>query len=232
MIQAGLGKFFAARFRSGVLFAIHLRTGSSEALEKAITANHTARNIWADLANTAKGIYRDDITFGPEYFQRGHWLDRLPAIDADIADMKKLLAKMDAASLAQTKAESKAIRRATEAVFDKRPAKEHLSFSELHKPATSFQRGQPLAIVTRAPRAGVAGINLRYRHVNQAERWLAMEMDEIVTGYEAIIPADYTDSRYPLQYYFQVQTGAEVMQLHPGLHLGWNGQPYFVVRQA
>ena len=35
-IQAGLGKFFAARFRAGVLYALYQRSGHRPALEAAI----------------------------------------------------------------------------------------------------------------------------------------------------------------------------------------------------
>ena len=37
-------------------------------------------------------MYVADITFGPLPHQRGHWSDRLPAIDADIAAMEQALA--------------------------------------------------------------------------------------------------------------------------------------------
>ena len=94
-IQAGLGKFFAAKFRAGVLFAIYQRSQYPPALEAALKANRAARATWAELAAAAKGIYRDDVTFGPEYFQRGHWQDRLAAMDDDIADMEKLLNSTD-----------------------------------------------------------------------------------------------------------------------------------------
>ena len=35
-MQAGLGRFFAARFRSGVLYAIHEKSGDRRALEESI----------------------------------------------------------------------------------------------------------------------------------------------------------------------------------------------------
>ncbi len=90
-IQAGLGKFFAARFRAGVLYALYQRSGYRPALEAAVKLNRTARTVWAEFAEQAKAPYLPDITYGPEFFQRGQWLDRLAAMDADIADMEKLL---------------------------------------------------------------------------------------------------------------------------------------------
>ena len=35
-------------------------------LERAIAANRAAREAWTELAEAAQGVYRSDITFGPE----------------------------------------------------------------------------------------------------------------------------------------------------------------------
>jgi hypothetical protein len=90
-IQCGLGKFFAEKFRAGVLFTIYERTKYRPALEQALSTYKQARADWAAFAEKANPIYRQDVTFGPEYFQRGYWLDRLPAIDEDIRQMESLL---------------------------------------------------------------------------------------------------------------------------------------------
>ncbi len=90
-IQAALGRFFAARFRSGVLYEIHERSGHHTPLEEALKMSRQARDIWARMAESARGIYASDVTVGELAWLRGHWLDRLPAIDADIADMAKRL---------------------------------------------------------------------------------------------------------------------------------------------
>jgi len=122
-----------------------LRSGHQPALTSALKANRAARAAWAELAQAAKGVYRDDITFGPEYFQRGHWLDRLPAMDADIADMEKLLAQPPAADAA--KIEPAIIEQAMRAVLVKPKPDALPSLAELHTPPVTFQRGQPLSIV-------------------------------------------------------------------------------------
>ena len=50
--------------------------------------------------------------------------------------------------------------------------------------------------------------------------------------YAAAIPATYTDSQFPLQYYFEVRQGPESATLYPGLGADLTNQPYFVVRRA
>jgi hypothetical protein len=250
-IQAGLGKFFAAKFRAGVLFVLYERSHYQPALETALKANRAARAAWAELAGTAKIIYRDDITFGPDYFQRGHWLDRLPAMDADITDMEKLLDQTSAPGTAALKADPKAIEQAMRVVLEKPKRDEPQLLAEFHTPPPSFRRDQPLTIIANTHKAG--GLWLRYRHVNQAETWQMVEMELAEKNYRAVIPADYTDSPFPLQYHFQIRASAcgvaptagptaartvtpqaetGVARLHPGLQPGWRGQPYFVVRQA
>ena len=82
------GRFFAARFRAGTLYAIYERTGDSAALDEALKRYRTARDVWAKLSESAK-VYAADITVGEQRWLRGHWSDRLAAIDADIADMAK-----------------------------------------------------------------------------------------------------------------------------------------------
>jgi hypothetical protein len=229
-IQAGLGRFFAAKFRAGVLFALYERSLHLPALEAALKANRAARAAWAELAGVAKGVYRDDITFGPDYFQRGHWLDRLPAMDEDIADMEALLNKTTGDGKAALKLDPKMADQAMHAVLTKPKHDEPPPLAEFHLPPPSFQRGQPLAIVAHAPQ--LTGVRLRYRHVNQAETWQMIEMELAEKNYRAVIPADYTDSPFPLQYHFQIRAETGATRLYPGLQPGWRGQPYFVVRQA
>ncbi|MGD0745341.1 MAG: twin-arginine translocation signal domain-containing protein [Verrucomicrobiota bacterium] len=235
-IQAGLGRFFAAKFRAGVFYALYQRSGRRPALEEAIKNYRAARAVWAEFAETAKGVYVRDITFGPDYFQRDQWLDRLPAIDADIADMEALLKQPPENPAAIVNVDGKLLQQAMRAVFAESKENEHPPLAGFHEPAPSFQRGRPLTIVARAPKAGnrslIAGLRLRYRRVNQAETWRMVEMERAGDGHRAVIPADYTDSPFPLQYYFQIRSASGRAWLHPGVENRWHGQPYFFVRQA
>ncbi len=230
MIQAGLGKFFAAKFRAGVLYAIFQRGQYTPALEAALKTNRAARAVWAEFAGGAKGVYAPDITFGPEYFQHGHWLDRLAAMDEDIADMEAMLARPTDSGATALKADPKLAEKAMRAVFEKPNHATLPSLEGFHQPPASFKRGQRLAIAVHT--ATIAGVRLRYRRLNQAEDWQMSEMEQSGKNFHAEIPAAYTDSPFPLQYHFQIRDGAGKVGLLPGLKPGWQGQPYFVVRQT
>jgi hypothetical protein len=50
--------------------------------------------------------------------------------------------------------------------------------------------------------------------------------------YRATIPAIYTDSEYPLEYYFEIKESVTQVSLYPGFTAALVNQPYFVVRRA
>ena len=72
-------------------------------------------------------------------------------------------------------------------------------------------------------------VRLYYRHVTHAERHETAEMAATGNRWRAAIPAAYTDSPYPLQYYFEIEQGADSTALYPGLGSDLIKQPYFVV---
>lgn len=121
-------------------------------------------------------------------------------------------------------------------VFNKSQDNERPLLAELHTPPASFQRGKPVSVVARVPKishlATIAGLRLRYRHVNQAEAWRSVELERAGKDYRAAIPADYTDSPFALQYYVQIRTDSGNVWLYPGLEQRWHGQPYFFIQPA
>jgi hypothetical protein len=217
-IQSSLGRFFAAKFRAGVLYGIHARTGDRTALDRAIHTYRTARDAWAELAKTAEGVYVLDITVGELPWLRGHWLDRLSAIDADIALLEKRVP-------AATPSDSPRIRAAISEALG-RPQRPAIAMR--HSPPNRFQRRQPMELALSAPVLTSAA--LYYRHVSQAERWQSILMNRDGDTYVATIPSAYTDSPYPLQYYFELKLAADRSCLHPGFPADLAGQPYYIVR--
>jgi hypothetical protein len=216
-IQSGLGKFFGAKFRAGVLYSIHERTGDRTALEESIKFYRAARGAWAELAAQANGVYVANITVGELPWLRGHWVDRLPAIDADIALLEKRLPG------AKVTADPKVVAAIAEATG--RPHRPSAAIR--HNAPDRFRRQQPLTLELTGPQ--LASARLHYRHVNQAERWQSIVMERKEQSYHAAIPAAYTDSPYPLQYYFELKSAPDRAWLHPGFPPDLAGQPYYIV---
>ncbi len=220
-IQIGLGRFFAAKFRTGVLYALFEQSGQRTALVEAIETYRRARDAWAELADVAREVYQPDITVGEYFLLRGHWLDRLPLIDDDIARLEQKLAGTDASATPDERVAA-CIRAALG-----RP--QRATVVARHDPPSSFHPGRPLTIelaMARVPRA----VRLVYRHVDHAERYETLPMDGEGGRFQAVIPATYTETPYPLEYYLEVEDASGETALHPGFDSDLASRPYFVVR--
>jgi hypothetical protein len=232
-IQCMLGRFFAGKFRSAVLWSIYDRTGDPAALDEALKSYNEARLLWAISAFVAKTLYVPDVTYGPDPQVRGHWQDRLPAIEDDIADMEKRAQQSQSAAAAPPSPPGvSALAAIAEALARPRRAQSPCR----HTPPANFHPGAPLTINLSVADAAPESLTVRlqYRHVNQAEHWSVAPMQSHATAhFVATIPADYTQSPYPLQYYFELHSKSEGAALYPGLTLpSLSNLPYYVVHQS
>jgi len=220
-IQARIGTFFAARFRSAVLYRIYQQTGDRRAFDESLRKYREARSVWAEIVEISKPVYKPDITVGEHPQLRGHWADRLPAIDADIA----LLAKQGESPHQSERDASKAIQAALGRPSRNPPACNHV-------PVAPFHAGQPVGIaLTVAKSSAPFSARLYYRRVTQAERYQSVDMEFKDGGYYATIAGDYTNSPYPLEYYFELK-GEGSAWLYPGFKPDLANQPYFLIRKA
>ena len=184
-IQIGLGRFFAGQIRSAMLYEIYLGTGDAAAHEQAVATYQAAREAWAVMATRARRVYRSDVTFGETAQRRGHWADRLAGIDLDIEAMRRY-------SRAASRSAPETIRAVLEHPL--RPSAHYR-----HSAPKMFTPGQEIALRLAVPEGCSA--MLFYRHVDQAERWQSIELN----NEEARIPAEYTRTAFALQYYFEIR---------------------------
>jgi hypothetical protein len=222
LIQRGLALFFAGKLRAGVIWRIYTATGSRPAGEAAIAYYGEARDSWAAMAERAEGVYRRNITYGPDHIS-GHWADRIAAFDADLADLRqRLVSPVTPTTAIDGAAVTRALRIATS-----RPSRPSVVVE--HTPAATLRADQPLAIAVRV--AGLPRrVTLHYRHVDQAERWQSLVLISAHDAFHGAIPADYTNHRFALQYYFEVETGPSEATLFPPFAADLANRPYFVVR--
>ena len=219
-IQSGLGFFFAYKFRAGVLWSIYQKTGDENAKTAALEQYAKARQAWAGLAAVAKTVYKSNITYGLNQQMCGDWTDRLPGIDADIEAMKKgqvigTPTHPGSATAAINAGQSRPTRPASGCHHD--------------APAT-FVAGKALAIVLSVAGSETKSANLYYRRVNQAEQWQVQPMNANGGEFHGVIPSAYTQTNFPLQYYFALNKGDRGGVSFPGLDSTLANQPYFVVR--
>jgi hypothetical protein len=224
-IQSGLGRFFAWKFRAALLWAVYEQTGEAAALHEALKAYRAAREAWVGLAAQAKSVYVPDITYGMTPHLRGHWADRLAAVDEDIADMEKRLAQANTDGAA---APGESVARAIREILSP-PARAAVRCR--HTPPARFRAGEPLSVEIALEANQPFTVRMHYRHANQAEDWRAADAEKHQGRYRAVIPADYTQSPYPLLYYFEGR-GPSGVFLYPGFGPDLANEPYIVVRQV
>jgi hypothetical protein len=224
-VQAQIGRFFASKLRAAVAYALFKRTGEPLRLREALQHYGLARAAWAEAAEQAH-VYCSDVTVGREAWQRGHWADRLEGIDADLADMDAEWKR-----LGETQNAAEVVGSTPLTDLDEAPP----SLDYTHQPPAAFQPGQPVKIelgVRSANDEFPISVRLHYRHVNQAEAYCVVAMADGDGAYSATIPGDYTDSIYPLQYFFELRRGSTQAWLYPGLSEDLASQAYMVIRQS
>ncbi len=229
LIQIGLGTFFAHKLRSAVLYGIFQHSGDSSAGDAALQHYQKARNAWATIAQRAKNVYRANVSYGSIPKRSGHWLDRLPGIDSDVAAMKTKIQLNKVETLSRR------------AALEEMNAIAGILSSEipvkcLHTPPEKITPGDALAVelFVSGLSSGegiksVHSVRLRYRHVNQAERWNVLDLDGENGVYAAAIPQEYTQSDFALEYYFELADATGAKWMYPGFNNALSNQPYFAV---
>ena len=226
VIQNGLGQFFAAKLRSGLLYEIYQHSGAPDAASQALDQYRKARDAWTVMARRAQKIYRDNITYGNVPIRQGQWMDRLPDIEKDIASMEAALKEKARSANTTSEQVQQAIRGVTQR--RRRP-----SVACSHSLPQAFQPGKPLpltlSLTGKDADAVVPSVLLHYRHVNQAERWHSVEMEQAHGSFQSAIPGEYTNSAFPLQYYFEFRRGNSEAWLYPAFNATLSNQPYFAI---
>ena len=153
-----------------------IRPATPPALQEALKAYGVARTIWAETAAQVQDVYVHDITFGLEKQLRGHWLDRLAAIDEDIADMQKRA--QNRPSDAQTNLARSDAMRCFLSCPDGPATSERLAARVSHTPPPPFRPGQPVTVELTLPdqQPAVTSVRLYYRQVHQALPYHVVDM--------------------------------------------------------
>jgi len=223
-ILAALGRFFAGKLRSAVCYEMHTATGSGEALQVAIEAYGIARRAWMDASTRSADVYLRDLAFGPQPWLRGHWADRMPAIDADLQDMEGRCGPQEA----EVSAGDRDARRLLD------PATRSLPRLEVHHaPPYAFRASEPLELRLHVRGDGadrLRRVTLRYRPMNQALPFAEQGMEREGSGFLGCVPGADLGTSYPLAYAFVLRDIHGTAWRYPGLGDDLSGQPYFTVR--
>ncbi len=100
-------------------------------------------------------------------------------------------------------------------------------------PPAGVRPGKPLPLkLTAETGYCFSKVRLHYRHVNQSDAYEIVEMTGRGGRFRAKIPGEYTQSNYPLLYFFEVHDAAGRVWMYPRLNADLANQPYYIVRHA
>jgi hypothetical protein len=221
-----IGQFFANKFRAALSYALSERTGDTAELERALDFYKLAREHWVKVVAISQDKYEADISFGYTGPVRGHWADRLPAIEADIQAMERQLqtARVDPSRTVDTEKLQAAMRVLTASPVDRRQL-------FVHQMPSYFTKGEKLGVLLELPGASDGlKVVLHYRHANQSEHYVVTEMKRDGASFAAEIPAAYTESPFGILYFFEVVESDSGARLYPGLNEDISNQPYYFIQ--
>jgi len=214
-ILSALGRFFAAKTRAAVAFEIHRRTGDAGSLAEAARHARLARGAWTEAVEHAE-VYVPDLTFGPQAWIRGHWRDRLAAIERDVNALACLAEGAEPPG---------------PAAIVPMPSPAVPSGLELRHDPPALRRGSPTAIElgVGGPGAGAIGaVRLRYRPMDQSREWHEKDMNRDGGRFVATLSPEATGDAHPLAYAFVLGDSEGRAWRYPGLGENLAGRPYFV----
>ncbi|HEX4213598.1 MAG TPA: hypothetical protein VIA06_09785 [Candidatus Dormibacteraeota bacterium] len=222
-LQAGLARFFAEKLRAAVLFELGGRLRDGEVIAEAVQRYRSARKAWAQLADGARASHpQGDLAFGPSAHLRGHWADRIDAIDQDLRAMETL------ASASGSTESGRAWLARAEAVGLEPPPPSAVRVTE------SPSSGGGLAVFARVTTAGPYGparrVVLNVRPVNQATGYSRLQMRPDLGGFAVSVNGDALDERYDTQYFLTVESVEGRRWIYPGIGQALLDQPYRTVR--
>ncbi len=212
-IQAALARFFALELRAAVAYG--LRPLGHPLLRRAVKHHRAALAAW-DQVIAESAPYLPDLPFGQT---------TTPAATGRIAgEVLPPISRRSSRSwrgvvYATESVDADAVEQAMVAA----PAP-----AGTHTPPDSFVPGEAVPISWRSHDDRVRAVRLRYRPVNQALAYEAVELQRSGEDYTGEIPAEATAGLYPVQYFFEVFSD-EMAWPFPGLDQDLANQPYYVV---
>ncbi len=226
-ILAGLGSFFAGKIRAAVLYGLASRLSSGSLAGEAVAAYQAALRAWEELARSGGQRYGPEAVFGPEPWLRGTWADRTGAIRQDVAAMAREADRFragpdpDGGRDWARHLEEQALPPAPETAAAVR---------EQIRPDRSV--GIAVTVTTAPPFGPAARIVLKYRNVDQNQRYNSVELAWTGEFYTATIPAAGDLPAHYIQYYLVVETAAGSKWIYPGLGPDLCHQPYRVINPS
>jgi hypothetical protein len=225
---AGLAEYHVWKISAALHLSIYNHNGNSNDLKTAYACMAEAFNCWRAVAEYGS-CYQDNLEFGigPGTDRHGHWRDRLPELEQDVRELKKMLAEKHGVTVDTQ--EEQALQ-ATETAAN--PSGWIIAPEWSADWPQKATEGQDLRIDIHTKNAArqTGPVVLRYRHTNQLEgEFRSVEMQAIDNGYTASIPGAYIEKQWDLMIYVSASDSLEKALIYPGLFHPDYRAPYHII---
>ena len=222
IIQSSIGNFFTYKFKASILWEYYLLSKNKKVGEEALNNYLKAKNSWNVAAVISKKYYLPDLSYGPQSWLRGRWDDRLPAINQDIDHMRNILIK--------SKNKYNKSKKALNLINYIKNWKNDQNILVNHLPPKNYIKGKKISLSCNLNiNKNLLGY-INYREVNQSKKWKRKKLIKSKNIYNSVIPSRFTNTQYPIQYYFEF-TDKKHSSFSPGFNKYLSNQPYYVLRQ-
>jgi hypothetical protein len=211
-------RYHAEKIRAAAALALWREKNDPPYLSDAALLLDSAIEHWNALARRGREYYYHDLNFGSagSETRRGTWADLTPELLADRETLRDLL-------------RTRGVEAGKSLTGCYSPAEHCLLAAQFPETA---EAGKPLKLELKTAGFGEPEVPpvLHYRHTNQTEGiFRAMDMERTLTGYAALIPADYISAEWDLQIYMTVQGPSGVCLMVPGIYNPVYPYPYHVI---
>jgi hypothetical protein len=213
LILNGLGRYFASLFRAALCYSLFQSTRDKQIATEGLKFYRSALESWRAMSVEAKS--RCQLWF---YTKSSGPLDG--PYSRDRAGCRWLGQYFASANVTNT---------GVNAIALISVPRSRANYKASYTPALAFHLGDDLTLRLQVAEPIIEAV-LWYRHVTHAERWLSKPMGRGGQVFTAAIPGSYTQSPFPLQYYFQLRSQRDAT-FYPPINATLSNQPYFAVHR-
>jgi hypothetical protein len=223
-VLAQLARCHAEKTRAATHLAFFETAAESGRLPEALRHAKAARAAWQEIVKLTDKVYHDKLVFGiPRghahsrggMHHSGHWKDRLPEFDDDVAYLERLVQQHGGKGKKYTGFPG-------ETPLADEPRIEH-------RPIVTVEPGRDLLVSARVvSRAPLRQVILHYRPLDQTVDWKQVTMQQKADGrWQATVPGKDISARWDFMYYFEARVDGGGL-----LWPSWEQGPPYIVAKA
>jgi len=227
LMLAYLAEFHVQKIEAAAALSCYRVSGKASCLAHSLDAMKKAGDCWRELCRKGENFHHNlEFGMGPGTGRHGHWKDKLPEVESDIARLESMLnGKVVPGENVWGCPNCRYDADAGEPVFNR---------TDLHYSCPDeWKAGWDLEFRIEAGKDCDFQYPpvLHYRHANQLEgKFRTAELEKTDYGYRGVIEGEYISPEWDLLVYFSAVDHSNRGIIYPGLYHSDYPAPYHIIR--